>query len=104
MTPRAGRMGLFHLAPFRNAYLIRGLFVWGLVRLGLAFVSAQDPSIPPDQALPAEVGILAVVAVAVWLDARRRGEDLFLANLGIPGWAIAIAGLPAAFVLEVLVP
>jgi len=97
-------MGLFHLAPFRNAYLIRGLFVWGLVRLGLAFVSAQDPSIPPDQALPAEVGILAVVAVAVWLDARRRGEDLFLANLGIPGWAIAIAGLPAAFVLEVLVP
>jgi hypothetical protein len=89
---------LLRLAPFRNAYLLRGIVLWVGVRMALALSGASDPGVA------AELTTLGLVAIAVVLDARRRSEDLFLGNLGVPTWAIAVMALPAAVVLECLVP
>lgn len=91
-------MTLGQLRPFRNAYLRRGLAVWLGVRLALAWGEILNPGVT------AEVALLAVVGVAVWMDARRRAEDVFLGNLGIPGWTIAALAVPAALLAEIVVP
>jgi hypothetical protein len=72
--------------------------VWLCTRLALGMAGVTDPG------LLVEGAALGVVAAAVWLDARRRSEDLFLANLGIPAWTIAVLSLPIALVAELLVP
>jgi hypothetical protein len=54
--------------------------------------------------LPVELLCLGVIVVVVYLDARRRAEDLFLGNLGVSGWAIAAFALPLALIAELLVP
>lgn len=89
---------LFHLRAFRNAYVIRGGLVWIAVRLAAAFAEISTPSVLE------EIFILAVVGVVVVIDARRRGEDLFLGNLGIPVIAIFGYALPLALLFEVVVP
>jgi hypothetical protein len=58
----------------------------------------------PDPNIAAEALLLGLVALAVVLDARRRREDLFLGNLGIPAGVIALAALPLAMVAELLIP
>lgn len=96
--------GLVHLAPFRNAYLIRGAVTWGGIRLFLAFLAFQGAGVPLDLPLHMEVGVLAIVPVAVLLDAGRRSEDLFLANLAVSAVPIVAWSLPLAVVLEWVVP
>jgi len=97
-TPLSGLLLLGTLAPFRNAYLLRGLVVWIAVRLVLAFGGVAALGV-----LVAGV-LVVVVGGVVWLDARRRGEDLFLGNLGIPGWTIGVMSAPLALLAEVLLP
>jgi hypothetical protein len=89
---------LLRIPAFRNAYLIRGLIVWGGLRLALAWGNVRNPN------AALEVLVLGVVGLAVLLDARRRSEDLFLGNLGIPAIAIAVCARPLAAVAELLVP
>jgi len=89
---------LFHLRRFRNAYVIRGGLVWVAVRLTAAFARIPSPN------MIQEAFILGVVVAAVLLDARRRNEDLFLGNLGIPPGAIVLHALPLALLLEMVVP
>lgn len=89
---------LLRQAPFRNAYLGRGVAIWVGVRMLAAGFGIGDPN--PAQ----ELLILGLVGGLVAWDARRRNEDLFLANLGVPGWASAVLGALAALPLEVLVP
>lgn len=89
---------LARLGPFRNAYLRRGIAVWLLARLALAWAEVYDPDVFT------EVALLGVVALAVLLDARRRAEDLFLGNLGIPAWAVAVFAIPLALLAELFVP
>ena len=91
-------MALGRLRPFRNAYLGRGVAVWVFVRLALAWGKAPNPGVPT------EIALLGVVGLAVWADARRRSEDLFLGNLGIPSWTIVVLAIPLAFILELVVP
>jgi len=86
------------LSAFRNAYLLRGLGVWVGVRVAVAYGGVTDPG------LATEIAILGLVALTVWLDARRRSEDLFLGNLGVPSWTIAALAVPAAAIAELLVP
>src|SRR4051812_1729399 len=57
---------LFRIPAFRNAYLIRGLIVWGGLRLALAWGSVTNPN------AALEMLVLATVGLAVLLDARRR--------------------------------
>ena len=96
--PLSGLLLLGTLPPFRNAYLLRGLVVWIAVRLVLAF--GNVPSI----AAPVGVVLAMVVGVVIWLDARRRAEDLFLGNLGVPGWTIGVMATLPVLLLEMWVP
>lgn len=97
-TPLKQLITLARLAPFRNAYVLRGAAVWMIVRVSLAWAKVPDPT------AAAEIGLLGMVGFAVWLDARRRAEHVFLGNLGIPAWTIAALALPLALLAEVLVP
>jgi hypothetical protein len=87
---------LFHLPRFRNAYVIRGVLVWMGVRLALAFMGVLSPNVLEESI------VLAVVCLAVFLDARRRDEDVFLGNLGISAGVIPCYALPLALLLEVV--
>jgi hypothetical protein len=88
---------IFRLGRMRNAYMVRGLAVWlGLRAAGVAFGVIH-------LALPATLFVLAVVAAATYLDARRREEDVVLGNLGIPGAGIVLASLPLPLLLELFV-
>ncbi len=98
MTKLRTLLLLATLAPFRNAYLLRGLVVWMAVRLALAFGGAAET------AGPVGIVLAGVVGAAVWLDARRRAEDLFLGNLGIPGWTIGVMATPLVLLVEMVVP
>jgi hypothetical protein len=89
---------LFDLRAFRNAYLLRSILVWMGTRVALAFGGVLDPGLVVEASL---VGILPAV---VLFDARRRDEDLFLGNLGIPAWSVAAVAAPMVALLEVLVP
>lgn len=89
---------LARLTPFRNAYLRRGVAVWALARLALGWARVPNPG------MPTEIALLGIVALTVWVDARRRSEDVFLGNLGIPAWTIGAMALPAAVLAELLLP
>jgi hypothetical protein len=82
----------------RNALVLRGAGVWVFTRLAAGFLRIGDPNAVQ------EIFILGVVAAAVVLDARRRREDLFLANLGVGLPAMVAWALPLALILELLVP
>lgn len=89
---------ILRLPALCRALVFRGVVFWVGVRFAAAFAGVGDPN-PVQEAL-----ILGVVAwMAIW-DARRRGEDVFLANLGIPRTGIAMAATFGAACLEVLVP
>lgn len=89
---------LLALAPFRNALLVRGAAVWVGVRILGAWGGVGDPNVLQ------EGFILLLVGGLVSYDARRRNEDLFLANLGVPAWAVGAVGVVGALPLELLVP
>lgn len=91
-------MRLYHLTPFRNAYLLRSFILWAALRG--AFLVFKIIAI----GATAKVGLVVIVVVAVHLDARRRGETLFLANLGVSERWIALTALPLPLLLELLLP
>ena len=96
---------LIRLAPFRRAYLIRGVLVWAGLRAGMASVAVADPTMAVlDPSVVVEVLLVVLVGSIVVLDARRRSEDLFLGNLGVPLRAIGMLGLTPAELLELLIP
>jgi len=84
---------LWQVSEFRSAFLLRGIVVWGGFRLAILVLPSEPLT------LSAKAFLILMVALAVWLDARRRGETLFLANLGIPSHAPVLSAvvLPASF-------
>ncbi len=81
---------------FRRAVFKRSVLTWLFVRMFAAFAGIARPR-------PVEMVFLAgVVAVAILLDARRTGEDLFLANLGWSRISIAGTAFLAGIVCEVV--
>jgi hypothetical protein len=82
---------LLRIPRLRTAYALRGLLIWGALRLGGAFLGISTPG------LGERAFIVGVAAAVVVLDARRREEDGFLGNLGIPTYAIVpfAVSLPA---------
>lgn len=94
MTPGLGR--LLALGRFRTVILGRGLAVWIAIRLAAAFLEAGRLNVLQS------VFVVAVAGTAVTLDARRRNEDLFLANLGISPQAVFVLSTVAPVLGEVL--
>lgn len=90
-------MRLLVMGPFRNAYLFRGAAMW--VGIRGAFLVFRIVTI----GLLVKLGVLVVIGLVVYVDARRRDEDLFLGNLGVSRYWIAAAALPIPAVLEFLV-
>ena len=79
---------------FRRAVLKRSVLIWFFVRLLAAWAGIVRPN-------PVEmVYIAGVVAVAIVIEARKTGEDLFLANLGWSRITIAGTAFLAAIVCE----
>src|SRR5881397_4020541 len=73
-------------APFLRQILVRSILVWLGVR-GAAFL-LFGLTVP---ALPAAGLVVALtVGLTTW-DGRRLSEHVFLANLGIPVWVLALA-------------
>ncbi|HEV2146234.1 MAG TPA: hypothetical protein VGR37_02335 [Longimicrobiaceae bacterium] len=104
--PKAGPL---LVAPFPGLYLRRSVTYWVLLHLTLvvlklllAYYSGEP--VNPAELLPGGNPLVVVLVVALgMLEARRRDEDLFLANLGY-GWptiagymAVPAAVLEAAF-------
>ena len=78
------------MKPFTRALLLRGLAAWFAVRALAASAGLLEMN------LLQAAFVTALAGVLVLLDAARRGEDLFLANLGIPLAAlVAVGALPA---------
>lgn len=99
---------LLGLPAFRFALAIRGLAVWAILRLvhlrsvrTSFFDGTADVT---DLSLVEELALLAITGLAVYLDARRRREDLFLGNLGIPAAAFVAVALVLPLILEILLP
>jgi hypothetical protein len=88
--------------PFAAALLGRSVFAWLGVRVFVAMCIAflGEVLVPPPNPILLSPGaaLLVVLGVAALglLDARRRNEDLFLANLGVSRAQIVfMAALPA---------
>jgi hypothetical protein len=82
--------------PFRLVLLRRAAVLWLVIRLGIVVVGtlAQVPIRELVFPTPGAAGFL--VLLTAWLtmfDARRRGEALFLADLGVPPRALLAAAL-----------
>lgn len=89
---------IFRLRKFWMAYVVRGLIVWGALRI--AATAAAESSI----SLVGKFALLGVVALVVCLEAWRRQETRFLANLGIHITAPAVPALILPAILEVMLP
>ncbi|HEX8392129.1 MAG TPA: hypothetical protein VF665_07245 [Longimicrobium sp.] len=88
--------GLSLVAPFPGVFIRRSVAYWALLHgmraLIMAFAAslAKQP-LPPTALLPGGNPLVVALTIGLgMLEARRRDEDLYLANLGY-GWpAIAL--------------
>jgi hypothetical protein len=97
---------LVPVQPFATAVLRRSVAAWLGVRIfvAVAIAFAGGLLMPPPHPVLLSPGaalvVVLVVAVLGLLDAHRRNEDLFLANLGVSRSQIAFTAAIPAFVLE----
>jgi hypothetical protein len=96
--PHAARLAVTAAVVWAGAHVSAAVgFLWIAGRLGLTVTHVM--ALHPVGAL----SVVLVTAVAVVLEARRRGETLFYANLGVPpAWA-GIVGAAVAGVGELAV-
>ena len=93
-------MALLHLLRvpgLPGGLLLRGGLVWMVLRLGAAFMEVGIGS------LLLGAAVCGFAATAVLLDAIRRRETLFLANLGIPWWPVAMTAATPGAVFEIFI-
>ena len=86
---------------FLRPLLLRAAVLWVSVRvvLGVAVWLRGGMSAPFSLrvSLPAACWVVLIIAGLNLLESRRRNEDLLLANLGTPAWALfLLSGLPPA--------
>ena len=92
---------------FAAAFLRRAAFLWVGVRLLFAVLVALnvDQLGPPSPVLSFRGALLVILLVAILglLEARRRNEHVFLANLGVPQLVVAALSAVPALAGELLV-
>ncbi|HEU4800644.1 MAG TPA: hypothetical protein VFS94_08430 [Gemmatimonadales bacterium] len=85
--------------------LVRGLFVWLVLRAVLAFIAMLIEGAPQPIVVPGRAAlwlVLIVTAVGI-LELRRRNETLLLANLGVRRWLLALLCAAPAIVGELAI-
>ena len=99
------------IGVLERSLILRSCMLWILTRLliciAFLLLRAIAPSVSADAhplflAPPAAVIVIALTATLSWLVARRRFENLMLANLGTPPWITAVLVSVAPLVLEVV--
>jgi hypothetical protein len=88
----------FPPAPFTRVLLLRGAGMWAGTRASASVILLLLRSVPLDPSLL--VAIPPVVAVLGVVEARRRNETVFLANLGVPALSLALLSAAPAVVGE----
>ena len=89
---------LLRIRSFRRAILLRGFGVWVVIHIVAAFGGILDFDVA------AKAMLICVVALTVGVDCVRRGEHIFLGNLGIPLSASMGLALPISVLLEAVLP
>jgi hypothetical protein len=82
--------------PFGLALLRRAAVLWLVIRLAILVVGTLAQAPVRELVFPALGAAGFLVLLTAWLtmfDARRRGEILFLADLGVPTGAVLAAAL-----------
>jgi len=89
-------------SPFLGRLIYRSVAFWllGRIMLALSFALMAQPAL--ELRPVTRIALLAVVGVAVWLDLRRRGEEVILTNLGVSRWGVMAVALPAPLAGELL--
>ncbi len=96
--------------PFATAALRRSVAAWLAVRIFVAvaivFASELLGLVPPPHPVflspGAALTVVLIVAALGLLDAHRRNEDLFLANLGVSRSQIVVTAAIPALVFELV--
>jgi hypothetical protein len=92
---------------FTASLILRASFLWLVLRTLAVAASAIAPSprtrSPWMLTIPAAIFLIFLVGGLALLDARRRNEDRFLANLGVSGGVIALLSMAPAAVAEILI-
>ncbi len=90
--------------PFLGALLRRTVLAWFFLRfIATRGLDGSGLASPAELAgtLTGQAWVVAFVLAAVWIDLRRRGETVFLANLGFGKARVAGLILAVCFTLEV---
>jgi hypothetical protein len=86
------------------ALLLRGATVWFLVRLTVGVPWALGSQLPGRSVLkltiPASILLVLLVGALGLLEARRRNEHRFLANLGVSPFMIVVLSMTPALLAE----
>ena len=96
------------IRPFATAVLYRSVLAWLGVRAFVAVVIVFVGGLivpPPHPVLltpGAALTVVLIVAALGLLDAHRRNEDLFLANLGVSRSQIVVTAAIPALVFELV--
>jgi hypothetical protein len=92
---------------FAIALLVRAAVLWLVLRavIGTAsvIVPGQRPRGPFVLSIPASLGLVGIVGTLALLDARRRNEGRFLANLGVSEAVIVLLSMIPAAAAELLI-
>jgi hypothetical protein len=82
---------------FLRAILFRAAGIWIVNRAMLAMVGLTTATVAT---------AILIIALTAWLtayDGRRSGEDLLLANFGVPEWVLALIAAIPATAFEVII-
>ena len=103
MTPAARHLALPPL-PFARPMIVRAIGFWIGVRLFLALGGGPLPfGLSGENTIGAgAVVVVVIVTIVAWLEARRRHELLFLANLGVRPTVVAALAGGVTIALELL--
>lgn len=72
--------------------LVRGAFLWLVLRAVFAFIAMLIEGAPQPIVVPGQAALWLVLIVAVlgMIELRRRNQLLLLANLGVRRWVLAL--------------
>src|SRR5688500_16258346 len=90
------------IAPLARSVMLRGFWLWVLLRCAHAIVLLLADIRPSLSAGSAAVVVVLLAALLSVVDIARRGETVFFGNLGIPPRTVAAVGAAPALAMELI--